>query len=197
MMLREQLWSVSPGTLSRSVCGCSGCGGGHGFPGITRSRERALLLNYCSSGQPEPRQKNGSTFLHKVAGSSLTHLSREQGQQGRERIGIADGSGTLCVGTNIVKPLFALKDLFSVCICISFLPAHFQALFYLYPHLLGSRKLLYLDLSIMIFSIWVDLCNFPSAGNSSCNSQNFCVMAFCCKERSKGLLQTVAKHSLQ
>lgn len=122
MMLREQLWSVSPGTLSRSVCGCSGCGGGHGFPGITRSRERALLLNYCSSGQPEPRQKNGSTFLHKVAGSSLTHLSREQGQQGRERIDIADVSGTLCVGTNIVKPLFALKDLFS-CLHLYFISA--------------------------------------------------------------------------
>jgi len=97
------------------------------------------------------------------------------------------------VGTKIVKVLFAVEDLLSVCIPILFLPAHFQALFYLYPHLLGSRKLLYLDLSIMIFSIWVDLCNFLGAGNSSYNGQDFCLMAFCCKQRSEGLLRTVAK----
>lgn len=119
------------------------------------------------------------------------------GRRVEKEFALPYGSGTLRLGTNIVKPLFALEDLLSVCICISFLPAHFQALFYLYPHLLGSRKLLYLDLSIMIFSIWVDLCNFPSAGNSPCNSQNFCLMAFRCKERSEGLLQTVAKHRLQ
>lgn len=137
---------------------------GHSFPAIMWSQKCALLLNYYCSGQPESRQNNSAQ-----RGCVQPHsLSQEQGQQGREGIGIA-GSGTLCVGTGIVKPLFPLKVLLSVCICISFLPAHFQALFYLYPHLLGRGKLLYLDLSIMIFSIWVHLCSFPSAGNSSCN----------------------------
>lgn len=71
MMLREQLWSVSPGALCRGVCGCSG------------SAVWARELNFCSiiapSGQPEPRQNN---VLSAQSGCVQPHsLSQEQGQQ--------------------------------------------------------------------------------------------------------------------
>lgn len=145
-MLREQLWSVSWGTLFRSTRGCAGSQRW----GIMWSREHVLLLNNYSLGEPVLMQNNDSTFLHKVVVSCLSCM----GQQDRERNGAAWWVWCTLFGDKYSKTFICFRS-FALCLCISCLPAHFQALFYLYPRLLGSRKLLYLDLSIMIFSIWV------------------------------------------
>lgn len=80
MMLREQLWSITWGTLFRMwYVDAQDCSSGAQLPGenvvIGTSSAAQLLLSYYSLGQPGLRQNNGSALLHKIIVSSLTDMS--------------------------------------------------------------------------------------------------------------------------
>lgn len=188
-MLREQLWSVSWGTLFRSVRGCAGSQRW----GTVWSRGYVLLFNNYSLVQPELRQNNGSTLPHKVVVPSLSCM----GQQGREKNCIAWWVWYTLFGDKCSKPFICFRS-FALCLCLHFMSAcSFSGTILFISTSFGKQKIALLGpFNHDLFHMGC-LCSFPSAGNSSCNSQNFCLLAFCSVERSEGLLQTVAKHKLQ